>query len=128
MTLPTRILNDARAIRTLASWVGAGNVPVPAEQAAARANVCRQCPHNLEQHTIERDIGRILRDSEKVRKAIGAVVPDESNLKTCGLCNCYLPLKIWVPLRHLPTDGPEFPAHCWIASERVTTERNAHQP
>jgi len=113
-----RLSNDARAIRTLAAWLGDGGAPVGASLALVRAETCTSCPHNKDAKTVERTIGKLIRDSEKVRLAIGASLPGESALKTCEICNCYLPLKIWVPFKHLSqTQIPDMPPHCWVTKE-----------
>lgn len=113
-----RISNDARAIRTLASWLGEGGNPVDIHIAEERARTCISCPHNTDAKTVERTIGKIIRDSEKVRQAIGARLPDESKLRSCSICGCYLPLKIWVPFKHLSqTQTAVMPAHCWVTRE-----------
>lgn len=113
-----RISNDARAIRTLAAWLGDGGTPVGASLALVRAETCASCPHNRDAKTVERTIGKLIRDSEKVRLSIGASLPGESALKTCEVCGCYLPLKIWVPLKHLSqTQTVVMPANCWVTKE-----------
>ena len=114
-----RIASDAKAIRALSAWIGAGGRPVDSDLAFERMTTCFTCPHNIDKKTVERNIGKLIRDSERVRHAIGAVLPGESALKTCGICNCHLPLKIWIPLEHIGAEG--MPAHCW-----VTTESKAH--
>jgi hypothetical protein len=111
----SRIATDAKAVRALSAWLGAGGKPADHDTAAARMTTCFTCPHNIDKKTVERAIGKVIRDSERVRHAIGAILPGESALKTCDVCNCHLPLKIWIPLEHLSAKG--MPEHCWVAKE-----------
>lgn len=116
--IPGRIAQDAKAMRTLAEWLGEGGLPVMREQAALRAKTCMECPHNWTQRvSLEMSVAKVIRDSNKVRSAIGAELDDESRIGTCGICGCYLPLKIWVPLKHLAPKPGEFPDHCWATKE-----------
>jgi hypothetical protein len=44
-------------------------------------------------------------------------VDGEEELHTCGICECYMPLKVWMPIdraRVVTPDWASFPEWCWL--------------
>ena len=79
-------------------WLGAGGKPVGAVEAQRRADQCFGCHFNVSGSALAGDVAK--RHVEAKARLRLAVV-DEELLHTCGLCRCYLPLKVHVPMLHI---------------------------
>jgi len=119
-----RFKNDARGLAILGRWIGDGAVPVDQSVADERARACLRgnggntCPHNQPGGHIETAIAEEILAQTSFRKEIKLVVPGEPGLKTCELCGCHLPLKVWVP--NVPAmDGR--PTWCWQKGDSKPT-------
>lgn len=128
--LVLRLRNDARGTRILADWLGEGGHPVSFERAENRARTCtsgdggRRCPNNKAMtRRIENSIAQEILKREEIRHTVELRTSQDSNLHNCDACGCYLKLKVWVPIKHIPDEGDKFPAFCW-----QTTERNEVAP
>lgn len=111
-----RLVHDAKGIATLADWVGDGAAPVSRDLAQLRAETCASCSLNQDTgRRLENIVARAIQDQLGIKRKLMRTIDGEDRLKTCSHCNCYLPLKVWVPLENLDTEG--FPSNCWVARE-----------
>lgn len=119
--------NAKTGSKILTDWLGSGGTPVPDDKAQARANVCIGCKEfNREGHFFAKLTGAIARailEQRREKNRLGRKVVGEEELHTCTVCDCHLPLKVWVPLETIldrthPDIQKEFPAYCWIHTEQ----------
>lgn len=111
-----RLVHDAKGIATLADWVGDGAAPVSRDLAQLRAETCASCSLNQDTgRRLENIVARAIQDQLGIKRKLMRTIDGEDRLKTCSHCSCYLPLKVWVPLENLDTEG--FPSNCWVARE-----------
>ncbi len=102
----------------LSEWIGEGSRPVAQELADTRSLVCLKCPKNNMDPSLTATLGEGIKKTIELRNSLGLKSKQESNIGTCDACGCYLPLKVWVPPRHLSdTNDAEFPDYCWNATE-----------
>lgn len=99
-------------------WLGEG-MPVAQDVAQARADTCLACPKHevLAREAVTAPIANMTRRQMEVKAALKLHVERESELHSCGLCGCYMPLKVWLPIelaRENTPDWPTFPANCWM--------------
>lgn len=109
-----RLKNDAKGAATLLRWLGSGGNPVEPAVAANRAQACLRCPHNQPGGAVETVIAEEILEQTALRKQLSMSVPGEPGLKTCDLCGCHLPLKVWVPG---PFNLEGRPPWCWQKPE-----------
>lgn len=128
-----RAAGNVRAIATgaeiLAEWLGDGGEPVSSDRSQARADVCtgrssgKPCVYNVQGHfPVTTAIAHAIHEQRKKKTQLKLEVAGESELGTCGICQCHMPLKIHVPIKTIyGHTGDEmikrFPAHCWIPQE-----------
>ena len=126
------IKKAAVGVGVITDWLGEGMEPVPVAEAEARAAICVLCPNNgdlkgwlakLEQWAAEK-----AHDLMEARKDMGLRTSRDEELAACQVCNCNLPLKVWVPMRHIIERTPmeqlarlsavktKDGSACWIAS------------
>lgn len=121
MTNYLQRINTARKIRR--DWLGEGGVPVPLEQAQARADICRTCPQNyrglwLWSTATALAIAHQMRELDKLDRH----VKGEAELNVCEPCGCQLKLKVHVPFHHLyrhtnDETFAKYPDFCWQRKE-----------
>lgn len=125
--LPERVVAAATDIKRAAQgtavvldWLTSGGAPVTQALAEKRAAVCVSCPKNVEGSWYTVAPAQLIRETLEARKDINLATSHDAALKSCDVCKCLMPLKVWVPLHHIVDHTPplilaEFPAHCWIA-------------
>lgn len=119
------ITSDIEGIRTLNEWFGDGGEPVLQSQADSRALVCAKCPRNKKGNWWDRMKGIVadnIRRHMSVKNRLNLSTVHDPEIGTCGVCDCNLPLKVWVPLNHIKNHTSiitleEFPADCWVKNE-----------
>jgi hypothetical protein len=82
-------------------WLGEGGRPVGSDLAAARALQCRGCVFNQRGAGYVDSAAGVLKRHLEAKSRMRLSVLKEEELHTCGLCRCYLPLKIHVPHVHI---------------------------
>lgn len=106
---------------TIVEWLGAGGVCVDIPKAQARTSICLKCPHNVPGGILPESIASAIKRQVQLKNEIGLKTEGMKDLRTCELCTCYLPLKIFVPLENLGVDEKEaseqFPEFCWLPLE-----------
>ncbi len=112
-------------IGVLLDWLGSGGVPVSAEVAERRANICKDCPKNdggdFKAYFTEPIAAKIKQQLE-IKHDLQLKTSVDDNLTVCSACDCPLPLKVWTPLEHiLVHTSKEVKAKlhpkCWILHE-----------
>jgi hypothetical protein len=110
-------------------WLGAGGNPVAQELAEKRAAICVDCKKNVPGDWYTVAPAEIIRQGVKAWQALkGSSFAFQNSqgekLKSCDVCKCLMPLKIFVPLEHItaktkPDVMAELPEWCWIKKENV---------
>lgn len=127
----TEIAQDITGAAALADWLGDNGVPVDPMVAELRAQRCvignkgEPCPHNKEPNwwgRIKSTIADWIRKEIEVKNGMGLHVESEDSLHMCAKCGCALPLKVWVPRKHLEdhtdkTKLKDWPSWCWLRRE-----------
>ena len=115
----------ASGIKLLTQWLGDGLNPVPRQLAEKRALICATCPQNQEGNLWQRMdalAAHELRSLISAKKNMKLETPKDYALKTCQACDCWLPLKVWSPLKHILNNTSDsvrkdLDVSCWILSE-----------
>lgn len=96
--------NANKAAALLAEWLGDGGMPVAADLSNRRANVCLYCPQNADPNwfqKLEAQVAMKLKNLLAWKHQLSPPVEQEGKLLTCQVCDCYLPLKVVVPIKHI---------------------------
>jgi len=124
--------NASQAAALLAEWLGEGGMPVASTLSNKRANVCLQCPQNADPKWIQKletAAAKKIMALLAWKHQLSPPVEQEGKLLTCQVCDCYLPLKVVVPIKHITRGtSPETMAElktvltnagekCWVVSE-----------
>ena len=128
MSVVTQIILELRqttqGAKVLNDWLGEGGFPVSQSQAEARAFICKTCPLNVHPNWwnkfFKNPIAKAMRQHLVVKNHIGLQVTGEDALHVCRPCGCALPLKVFVPIKHIQAHHkPEhtYDPRCWIPSE-----------
>lgn len=116
-------LENARAgIGAITEWLGDGLRPVSVKDATARAEICSVCPKNQEGdfwQQLEAGAAKALKGLVQAKTDMKLFTSYDSRLFTCQACDCYLPLKVFVPLDHIkkntrPETLAKLDPACWI--------------
>lgn len=120
-----RVAALAAGAKSIAEWIGQGNVPVGTELATARAKVCVACPLNKPgdlSNFFERATSDLIR--RYIEQSVDSMLttPYDQKLGVCDACMCPMRLKVHTPLRHILSNMPEhivdeLDSKCWILSE-----------
>ena len=96
--------NASKAAALLAEWLGEGGLPVASDLSNKRAQVCLQCPQNSDPgwlQKLEASVAMKIRNLVAWKHQLSPPVEGEGKLLTCQVCDCYLPLKVVVPTKHI---------------------------
>lgn len=132
--LLNKLRQDVEGVKVLADWLGGDGIAVEREHAIARAQACihgnngKVCPQNYiprwwNLHDMAKDtVATSIRNQIELKDSIGMMLPDESEIGTCRVCGCNLPLKVWTPIEYLkehlqPEQLQKYPAWCWQKQE-----------
>jgi hypothetical protein len=123
----SKVANAKAGIGVLLDWLGAGLKNVAPELANGRAEVCARCPQNKEGDFWQRMEGvaaNQLKALVESKNDMKLATPHDAKLFSCQACDCYLPLKVHVQLKHIldHTSDTTFAAldqGCWIRSEKA---------
>lgn len=126
-SLPSRVVGVAADIKRAAQgtgvvldWLTSGGQPVEQALAEKRAAVCVECPKNVTGAWYTVAPATIIKETLEARKDLKLETQQGDKLKSCDVCKCLMPLKVFVPLRFIvdhtkPEIMSEFPSQCWIA-------------
>lgn len=121
MTVLNRIRHLAGGATTLVPWLGTGMEVVEQSEAQLRATICLACPLNRDGIKMVDDVAGRIHKTVEAKNNIALRVVGEEHLKTCAVCLCSLPLKVWLPIERirlgiLPSDV--YPSHCWVPESK----------
>jgi hypothetical protein len=122
----SKVKKAVSGLKLLTDWLGSGLKPVERTLAQARAKVCLKCPQNQLGDFWQRMEGLAadeIRTLIEVKKDLDLSIPGEEKLHSCLACDCFMPLKVWVPLVEIKAHtSPEVMAaldkKCWIPKEQ----------
>lgn len=128
-----KLVDTSRAAYTgaqiLKDWLGDGLKPVSREEAQNRADVCtgrlsgNPCAHNNSGHKFTETVAQLLRAWSEEKNKMTLSIDGEDNLKSCNVCLCHLPTKVWVPMETILGRTPKAmldkfasvaPENCWM--------------
>ena len=113
--------------RTLSEWEDSQEPPVPAAQAAQRANTCTLCPRNepgdfTKWFTVP--AAELIRRKLEKLSGRGLSTPHDDSLHICSACWCPLKLKVHVPIGWIGKRLSETTKarlrvgrNCWVLAE-----------
>ncbi len=118
----------AAAVSVVVDWLGSGLRPVPIETAEKRGLLCLSCPNHVkeEDRTLFQRIGDVaagrLKKLVEIKNALKLKTKNDGALGSCGVCDCSMKLKQWVPLEHVIASTDEATKaklwkKCWITNE-----------
>jgi hypothetical protein len=118
MNLLEKLKNYAGGVAILRDWVGANAAPVKAEKAQGRADVCLCCPKNQKGVLLADAVAEAIKQQMEFKNHLELHVNDESDLHTCAVCDCNLPLMVWCPdemftKHYTQADAVRYPDFCW---------------
>lgn len=115
----TPIRKAIQLYRTFREWIGDGRT-VPQSEANERSSTCLDCPKHVikpVQEIMTSKVAGIVQRQLEMKAAMKLSVDREPELHTCGICECWLPLKVWLPIeraREVTPDWQSFPGNCWL--------------
>ena len=120
--LARRAKKTAAGVKCMREWLGNGAIPVAQEEAECRTNICAGCPKNDKGNWWDMVTGAVaeaIKSQLQTKENLRLSTSKETEIGTCSVCYCHLPLKVWVPMEHIKkyTDEEtlaEFPSNCWI--------------
>ena len=121
MNLLERAKTMVNGASTLALWLGSGGMCVSQETAQKRTDICLVCPMNQEGNQITESVAQAIKEQVELKNHLGLKTQGIKSLKSCKACDCFLPLKIFVPLeRILPNEDEKSKLHpaCWLLHEK----------
>lgn len=90
--------------------------PVPVEEADRRANICMSCPKHVPTVSGCPGCEGVFRRA-KTMLSSAPPLAREKELRFCGECLCFLPVKVRLPadcIQAVTPSGHPFPEGCWI--------------
>ena len=117
------LMQMAGGVQAVSEWLGNGMIPVNQHEAEYRGATCRKCPRNITDEkslgTIRKRVASAIKRHVEAKKALRLEVYKEEALGMCGVCGCWMPLKIWVPssiVKKRTKDFSKYPVDCWLRS------------
>lgn len=117
---------DAKGAAILHDWLGAGGNIVPHEISEDRAATCAACPQNVSgrwwEHAVKNPVADAIKTQLEIRNKLVLSTDHDSELGTCHVCKCNLPLKVFVPTHHISAHTTQeqlesLPDNCWVKKE-----------
>lgn len=101
------VKRTAAGIKVIAEWLGSGLRPVDQSLAEKRAMRCIECPKNTDPNWLQKLDAMAAEDVKKlveIKNDMKLATPQDNQLLTCSVCDCYLRLKVWVPITHISSE------------------------
>jgi hypothetical protein len=121
VNLLARAQSLAGGVATLTAWLGSGGETVEISVAQKRTDICLACPLNAPGSALVESVARAIKAQVELRNSMGLRTRGIKSLRTCSACECYLPLKVFVPMnRILPDEAERQKLHpsCWLLNEK----------
>lgn len=122
MTLLERAKSIAGGIGTLTAWLGDGAEVVDQAMAQKRTEICIKCPLNQAGPVLTEAVAKAIKAQIDLRNHLGLRTQGIKSLRTCKACDCFLPLKVFVPFERIAPDDEEkkrLDPSCWLLSEKL---------
>lgn len=98
-------------IKVVTRWLGSGLKPVAPELAEKRASVCVACKeNNMDPNWLQKldaTVATEIKSLAEVRNDLQLKTSHDAKLGSCNVCDCSLPLKVFVPLDHIIKETSE---------------------
>jgi hypothetical protein len=121
------IANNATGLRVIHDWLGDGLQPVSQETANRRSFSClegndgKECPHLHAPRwweTYKTPIADAIKRQLEKKADMKLTSRMDEHPRNCGVCGCCMPLKVWVPTKHIAAHTSDetvkkFPAYCF---------------
>ena len=112
-------------VKVMLDWLGSGLKPVDAPVAEARAQICAKCPQNQEGNFFQRIEGAVaarIKKTVELKNSMKLQTTVDDKLHSCMACDCWNPLKVFVPIDHILAHDSEevrkkLDPGCWILAE-----------
>jgi hypothetical protein len=131
MSVIDEIRRDVQAAKILSDWIGEGS-PVSQRHANGRALVClrgnegKECPYHKAERwwdVVKHAIAERIKQQIGIKNRMQLSTPHDADLKMCSACGCAMPVKVWVPMKHVVEHTPKevfdkMPSYCWQVKER----------
>lgn len=120
MNLIEKAKSITNGIEVLFDWTGEGGIIVSQDLAQSRTDICLKCPMNKSGLLLTETVARAIKRQVELKNSLGLRTNGIKSLHTCSGCNCFLPLKIWLPLRNIlpePEERANFDDKCWLLNE-----------
>lgn len=107
-----------RFFRIGVDWWGRGGKPESIEEAQRRANICLQCPNNVQGFPIKESLVGAVRNALALKNRCKLKVENEEKLHVCSVCGCVLKLLVFTPPAVIIKDSEtnqelQYPDFCW---------------
>ncbi len=96
--------NTAAGAALLTEWLGDGMKPVETSEAERRAQICVKCPLNSLGDfwtRIQASAASRLKQLAEMKNGMNLKTTVDDKLFSCQGCDCWQPLKTWVPIHHI---------------------------
>jgi hypothetical protein len=115
-------------IQIIVDWLGKDGVTVDSERAQNRADICNgvktgdPCFLNYRETALHKNLGEGIKKLVEIKNDAALRVKGEKSLGQCGLCQCHLAAKVWIPRELITSRTTEgdmslYPDGCWIKKE-----------
>lgn len=112
-------------VRLVMEWLGDGLKPVAHELAEKRAGICVGCPKNSEPNWLQRidaAVAAQIQSLVEIKNDLKLSTLQDEHIHTCSACDCFLKLKVHVPIEHVRTNTSEavkaqLDPRCWVLHE-----------
>lgn len=101
------VKKTAAGVKVIAEWLGSGLRPVDKALAEKRGSRCIECPNNVDPNWLQKLDAMAAADVKKlveIKNDLKLETKYDNQLNTCGICDCFLKLKIWVPTKHIANE------------------------
>lgn len=115
-----KIKSYGTGLSVLMEWLGDDAICVDQHTAQVRTNTCLVCPLHSEGSLVTEAVAKAIKNQVDIRNKLGLKTAGIKSLKFCGACNCYMPLKIFIPIERIAPDDElkeKLDPKCWMLSE-----------
>lgn len=107
----TLTLGDVKQfLHTASNFIDQGGQFVTQQEADRRALICTRCP--LNQH-VSGCFGCAGIADAAMNFIAQRKTANHDDLQSCGICGCFLRVKVWMPVESMVDNPEEYPAWCW---------------
>ena len=105
-------------IAVITDWIGDGGEVVHPLEAQRRADICNQCPRNVQGFSVAKPVAAAIKKFLGVKNKLNLTVKGEKTLGHCSVCTCVNKLQIWQPAQQVSDEMTVdeirlLPVGCW---------------